>query len=392
MKKVLVIGGGKWQVPIVKKVKELGFECICSNLYENSEAFSFADYSYVANVLDKETNLEIAIKHQVDAVITDQTDIAVNTVAYINEKLNLLGIKIDDAKAFTNKLLMRKNISVKGLSHPNYEVCKSVEDVVAFFKEQNKPIIIKPLNNQSSRGVNYISSLDTIPNLVKDTLANSNEEIFLAEEYIQGIELTAEGYKFKNTNHCTLGVSKKTHYNNIIGVAQSLQYQKTFEEFDIDELKRINDEIFKNLPFCITHVEYKYFNKKFYLVEAAIRGGGTRISSDIVPIHSGYDINKFLIYDLLDIKFKKEKSCSTSDFVILKFLDFKEGKVKQINHKCNKNPNIIDWELEFKKGHQIQSPNDDRSRLGYFILKSDSLEKLNKDIENFENSIDIVYE
>ena len=36
MKRVMVIAGGTWQVPLIKKVKSLGYEVVNSNLYEDS--------------------------------------------------------------------------------------------------------------------------------------------------------------------------------------------------------------------------------------------------------------------------------------------------------------------------------------------------------------------
>ena len=43
--RLLVIAGGTWQVPIIKKAKALGFEVVNSNLYEDSIGFEYADYS-----------------------------------------------------------------------------------------------------------------------------------------------------------------------------------------------------------------------------------------------------------------------------------------------------------------------------------------------------------
>ncbi len=60
MAKIMVVAGGSWQCPIVKTAKEMGHYVICTNLYEDSPAFKYADAGLVANVLDKEGNLEIA--------------------------------------------------------------------------------------------------------------------------------------------------------------------------------------------------------------------------------------------------------------------------------------------------------------------------------------------
>lgn len=51
-------------------------------------------------------------------------------------------------------------------------------------------------------------------------------------------------------------------------------------------------------------LEYKYYEGKFYLIEAVIRGGGTKISSLITPTLSGYDSNEFLIKNSLGRNYK----------------------------------------------------------------------------------------
>ena len=63
-------------------------------------------------------------------------------------------------------------------------------------------------------------------------------------------------------------------------------FSHTNKKYDYEKLARLNSDMVETmgLPFGITHAEYKYYNGEFYLIEIAARGGGTRISSDIVPI------------------------------------------------------------------------------------------------------------
>jgi len=392
-KKILIVGGGKWQVPITKKAKELGLVVICSNLHDDSPAFEYADYSYVANVLDKKENLRIAIKHSVEAVITDQSDIAVNTVAYINETLGLNGIDTDTAELFTNKFRMRKELKANGLYHPKYKLCKNINEVIQFYKYINANIILKPLDNQSSRGIEFITNTDNINKSFENTMSYSNNNTILAEEFIGGIELTIEGFKYENSVHKSFAVSKKSYFKGICGVADSLMYQNKFTEFDIDIIKDINNQLFDKLNFGITHVEYKYFNNKFYLIETAVRGGGTKVSSHITPIVSGYDTNELLLKTAIgeDVTFEEidyDKQCA-----ILKFFNFYGGVVKKITGTDikNNNANIIELELEFKIGDSLDKPTDDRSRVGYFIAYSDTIDKLDKIINKIENSVKVEF-
>ncbi len=391
-KKLLIIGGGKWQVPIIKKAKELGHYVICSNLYEDSIGFKYSDVSYVVDVLDKEKNLQIAKKHNVDAILTDQSDIAVITVAYLSDQLGLKGVGNNIAHLFTNKRRMREELIVSDLHHPKFKICKTIEEANHFFTELKRPIVIKPLSNQSSRGVFKIETIKKLHQKFELTLKHSINNSILVEEYIGGIEVTVEGFKSEN-KHYTLAISKKEHYEKLSSVAKSLIYLDKHNEFNSKKLKTINNKLFDKLNFGITHVEYKYYNEKFYLIEAAIRGGGTKISSHIIPIVSGVNVNALLIKILLnekdvDIKLSNKKKC-----VILKFFDFQAGKVSKIygTDYMTECPFILDFDFEFKEGDIIKMPSDDRSRIGYFIAYAESKKNLMKIVHNIDEKVYLDY-
>ena len=53
---------------------------------------------------------------------------------------------------------------------------------------------------------------------------------------------------------------------------------------------------------------------------------------------------------------------------------------------------IIDYDFEFKVGDQIYSPEDDRSRLGYFIACSESRDHLNEIVDLIEKGVYLEYE
>ena len=166
MKTVMVIAGGNWQVPIIKKLKEEGHTVVVSNLYPDSIGFEYADYAEVADVRDKNRNLEIALKYDVDVIVTDQSDIAVPTVAYVSERMGRPTIGLKMAELFTNKYMMRRFCEKNGFAYPAYKRVTSVESALEVYTAWNKTAIIKPLDSQSSRGVFVINTaLDIINNL-----------------------------------------------------------------------------------------------------------------------------------------------------------------------------------------------------------------------------------
>ena len=380
MARVMVIAGGTWQCPIVKLAKSKGHYVICSNLYEDSPAFEFADESYVANVLDKEKNLEIAKKVKPDVVLTEQSDIAVPTVAYIAEKLGIRGIGIETAERFTNKFLMREYALEAGFPSPKYAKCFSAEEAKAFLRD-NSRCIIKPLDSQSSRGVHIIETDEDIDRGFEDCIQYSNsEKAIIIEEYIEGTEFTVDGLKTLDSYYVT-AISEKKHYEYNPSVANRLFFTNSNPNYDYDRLREVNTEIVRalGLPFGLTHAEYKYKDGNFYLIEIAARGGGTKISSDIVPLVSGINSNE--VY--LDLLCGKQDSVTVAKHygaAVLGFFDFKPGKVVDIfgleEAKALKGVREISLEVEI--GAQLGRAIDDRSRCGYYILYAETPEELNK--------------
>jgi len=396
MSKIMVIAGGDWQCPIVKKAKDLGHYVICSNLYENSPAFSFADEYRVADVKDKEKNLQYAKEIQPDAIITDQTDIAVPTVAYIAEKLGIKGIGYQNSILFTNKAKMREFCMAKSFPTPRYIECESALDAKSFFNALRVKMIIKPVDSQSSRGIHIINSCEDIDAFFEDALSYSSEgKKVIMEEYIEGTEFTVDGIKTKDSYYVT-AISRKEHYKYNSNIAKKLLFSYSDDEYDYNELRLLNTKmVFEmNLPFGLTHAEYKYCNGKFYLIEIAARGGGTKISSDIVPYMSGIDVNEALINMALGKEYQLKEVGQRDRFALLGFFDLKQGKIKHISGIKNALDisGLIDMSLPIKDGDIIKDAGDDRSRIGHYILTATTRQELLDRENKLLDSINIEYE
>lgn len=386
MAKIMVVAGGDWQIELIKKAKAMGHYVICSNLYEDSPAFKYADACEVANVLDKEKNLEIARKYMPDAVITDQSDIAVPTVAYVNEKLGLRGIGVDKADIFTDKTLMRQLCKESGLPVPDFKICSTVDDAKDMLKKHGK-IIIKPIDSQSSRGVYTITAQNQLEEKFQDTLSYSNRrKEILAEEYISGDEFTIDGLVVDGV-HYPLCISIKEMYKENPNVSKVQTYTYSHPVYDYDLLRKTNKALIENigLPFGLTHSEYKFSNGKFYLIEAGARGGGSNLSAKIVPFMSGVDNYEYLIKQALgekvDYDYISKHKMPKNHCVIMRFFDFGEGIVKAVNglETLKKYRGLIDYQLDIKNGDKLTNPKYGRLRPGHFIIGGNDLEQLKRE-------------
>ncbi len=399
MAKIMVIAGGDWQIELIKKAKKMGHYVICSNLYEDSPAFPYADACEVANVLDKEKNLEIAKKYMPDAVISDQSDIAVPTVAYLNEQLGLKGIGTDMANMFTDKSLQRQFCKEHNIVVPDFKVCSTPEDALPMLSQYEK-IIIKPIDSQSSRGVYTIETEEQLRDKYQDTISWSNRrKVFLAEEYVDGDEFTIDGLVI-NGHHYPLCISVKEMYPQNPNISKMQSYSYLSEQYDYNKLRETNRHLIETmgLPMGLTHSEYKMHNGEFYLVEAGARGGGSNLSGKIVPFLSEIDNYEYLIKEALgedvDENQVKNKVFSKDKYVIMRFFDFGEGRVDSVEglEYMKGHPMLIDCQLEVKAGDVLHCPEYGRLRPGHFIIGGEGRENVEREATKILEAIKVTFE
>ena len=398
MKRVMVVAGGQWQIPIIKKAKEMGMFVINTNLYEDSPTKEYVDVFEVSDVLDKERNLEVALKYKPDAIITDQSDIAVPTVAYLNEQLGLKGIGLEMANKFTNKYKMREICKEIGIPCPDFRLCHTVEEVKEFFKA-NKKIVIKPIDSQASRGVYTITSEEQIDKMFTQSISYSNsEKVVLAEQFIEGTEFTIDGIKMPE-GYYSMAISEKEHYAHSPNVASALYFSHYNEKYDYDKLRMQNSKLVEKmgLPFGLTHAEYIYSDGAFYLVEIAARGGGTNISGVIVPTMTGVENNQILIKMALGQKIEESEVHIAPKYrdrcCIMQFFDFEPGQVEAIQGKeyLESQEKVLGYGFNFKEGDYIGAPTDDSKRLGYYIAYGDTKEELNHIMARIKEEVKVIY-
>jgi len=296
---LMVLGAGVCQVPIIRKAQRMGFEVIAVSVGGDYPGMSIADRSYEVDVRDKEKILEIAVEVGIRGIVTDQTDIPVPTVAYVAEHLGLPGITYDCACNFTNKYLMRSHSEKIGVPVPRFARASSAKEARNAASALTLPIVVKPVDSQGSRGVTVVDDLSGLDDVVNAALAFSASTTLILEEYCEGSEVVVQGF-VSDHRLTNLVIGDRVYFDipNLFIPKQTL-----FPSLLAEDLKKkifdINTCLVESLApqFGITHSEYLVNQRTgdIRLVETAIRGGGVFISSDLIPLACGVDVNDLII-------------------------------------------------------------------------------------------------
>ncbi len=395
-KRVLVMPGGLWQVPVVRLAQQMGCFVICADGTANPPCWEVADEFVQVELQNIDALVELGRKWHIDAVLTDQTDFAVPLVAQVARRLGLRGLPVEVANAATNKGLMRQRAAEGNVVQPRFRVCQTVADVRAAIAELGLPLFCKPVDSQSSRGVCVLKTADETD--IKAALARcldaTKTRQAIVEQYIQGTECTAEAFVVGG-KATLLAISDKTHYADLPGVARTLTYPAAFAGDVMARIEEANARVIGALgiPFGITHAEYLVDDRgQPWLVEIAARGGGTRITTHIVPAVSGFEPVPALLRVLLgrDVIIPPRKNRGAQ----LRFLRLPPGRVQRFVNldELQKRPGIIEIMFNVAPGDVIRPVEDDRSRHGFVIAEGESREEAEARAAAVEKDLQIDFE
>lgn len=395
----MIIGAGENQVPIINLAKQKGYYTIAVSIDGDYPGFKCCDQKCIVDVREKEYILNIAKKEKICGILTDQTDIAVPTVAYVAEKLGLPGIGYECALCFTDKVKMRKCCEGTDITTIGYHQASIYEEAKKSIGQLRLPLIIKPVDNQGSRGVSRIDSYENFHEKFSLAKKYSASGTVIIEEFFQGQEIVIEGFasnfQFQNL---IIGDSENFDISDMFIPRQRL-FPTTLNREFTNKVLALNKKLVEKmgLKFGITHSEYLVNENsgEICLMEIAARGGGVFISSDLIPLGCRIDVNDLLIElatggtAAIDMQKFIEASSGYLCFmlpegIIRKVEGLKEtNDIEGVHRACFDNIYV---------GRKISGIKDKTSRLGPILIANENRTGLQETINKIKNTLNIEVE
>jgi biotin carboxylase len=389
--KALCLGGSIWQVDLIRRAGEMGLETLVADISPDCPGRRAGHAFVQVDTNDRGALLSIARNHGIDLVLAEQTDRVVPIAAFINDALDLPGLRPEVAERFTNKLTMRMALRGK-VPMPAFEELSTPDQALDFARLNGYPVVLKPKRAQSSMGVFKVDGPKELCDAFAETLAQSQDGKILVERFIHGPEITVEGFCLNGRFH-VLAVSEKEHYSFNACVARRLSYPPRYSEGRMRNIVETATRVVESLGFQdgISHAEYRLERDVPYLIEVAARGGGNRIASCIVPHVSGVDMYENLIRRLrgehVAMPVLQHRAA------VLEFLDFEPGHVAAIRglDEARREGLAVEIQLAFQAGDTISQPSDDRRRLGYAIVLGETRDEVDARCARINQLIQVEY-
>lgn len=191
--KILVLAGGSDQVALIRELKGRGHYVILVDYFDNPPARAYADKHVIASTLDVERVKQVAIDENVSLITTACTDQALLTVANVSEQLGLpcyLSYKI--GLNVTNKSYMKKVLVENGIPTAKFVILDRLD--YQLIKGFDFPVVVKPVDCNSSKGVKRIDTFDELPEYLEQAIEFSRTKTAIVEEFKVGNEISVDYY------------------------------------------------------------------------------------------------------------------------------------------------------------------------------------------------------
>lgn len=295
MKKLLVLGGDHFTIPVVEAAHKQGYYVITCDYLPDNVAHKVSDEYVNFSTTDKEGILEWAKNNHIDGIVTF-TDSGVVTTAYVQHHLGLPQIgPLESVEILQNKARFRQFLTEHGFNVPKAKGYKVFEEVLNDLKYFRWPVIVKPVDSAGSKGVTKLETPEKLKEAVDFALQYSITGEFIVEEFIEKLGCSSDSDCFSVDGVFKfLSFSAQRFDENALGkyTPAGFSWPSTLGKEVEEELSRELQRLISLLGMKTTvyNVETRMgTDGKPYIMEISPRGGGNRLA-EMMCFATGVDM------------------------------------------------------------------------------------------------------
>ena len=185
MKKLMILGGSRYALPVIKAAHELGAYVITADYLPDIIAHRYSDEYCNVSITDREATLKAAQERGIDGVISFACDPGVVTAAYVAEKMGLPSVgSFEAVSILQNKGRFRAFLTEHGFNVPTAKGYTETEEALKDTELFHWPVIVKPTDSAGSKGVSRVDDPAKLKAAVEYALSFSRGKEFIVEDFI----------------------------------------------------------------------------------------------------------------------------------------------------------------------------------------------------------------
>ncbi len=400
MKKLMLLGGSRYLVPVIEAAHNLGLYVITCDYLPNNYAHNFSDKYLNISIIDNESVLEAAINHNIDGIMSFACDPGVVTASYVAEKLGLPSCgSYDSVRILQNKDKFRSFLKENGFNVPKANGYSSLEEVLTEIDSYCFPVIIKPVDSAGSKGVTRVNNPSELEEAVRYAIAYSKTNRIIVEEFIQQQYFSSDSDCFSVNGKLVFCSFSNQHFDNNAKnpfTPSSYSWPSTMPAKTQTELRSEIQRLITllGLNTSIYNIETRLgTDGKSYIMEVSPRGGGNRLSEMLIlSSHTDLILNAVKAAVGYPVDYSIEDPTYSDYWAIVILHSDCDGRFVDIIIDESIKQYIFEVDLWVNRGDIVHEFSGANEAIGTVVLKADSFTKIEECLRKVSSLFKVLVE
>ena len=396
-KKLMLLGGIRYLLPVIKAAHEQGYYVITADYLPDNIAHKYSDEYVNVSIVDKEAVLQVARERQIDGIMSFGVDPGVIAASYVQNEMGLPSFgPFESVEILQHKDKFRAFLRDNGFNVPWAKGYSCKEDVEKEIESISFPCIVKPTDSAGSKGVTRVDKVGELDNAVEYAFAHSISHRIIIEEFIEKEGCSSDSDCFSlNGDLKVVTFSAQRFDENAAGEYVPAAYSwpssmNMQQETELaSELQRLISLLHMNTS--IYNIETRVCkNGKPYIMEVSPRGGGNRLA-EMMRYASGVDMitacTRAAVGDPVGEISQKPLNGHWAEVILHAE---KAGLFDHLEVTDDVKPFVVETDLWVKQGDKVENFDGANHAIGTLVMRFPNSETLERAMTNIGSWCNVI--
>lgn len=396
-KKLMLLGGLRYLLPVIKAAHEQGYHVITADYLPENIAHKYSDEYCNVSIVDKEAVLQEAKRLQIDGIMSFACDPGVVAASYVQNQMGLPSFgSFESVEILQNKDKFRDFLTKNNFNVPLAKGFDNIEDAMAESYWYPWPVIVKPTDAAGSKGVTRVDGPEGLRPALEYAMRHSISGHIIVEEFIEKEGCSSDTDSFSVDGQLSFVSFCAQRFDANASnpyTPAAYSWPSTFtaeqEEYLTSEIQRLITLL--GMKTAVYNIETRIgTNGKPYIMELTPRGGGNRLC-EMLRYATGVDmitaITRAMVGDPIEPVEQKPYNGHWAEIIL--HAD-KDGVFDHLEIDSSLPAEIVEEDLWVQKGDEVESFEGANNAIGTLVLKFQTAEELEHAITHQSDWLKIV--
>lgn len=396
-KKLMLLGGIRYLLPVIKAAHEQGYYVITADYLPNNIAHQYSDEYVNISIIDKEAVLKVAREKEIDGIMSFGVDPGVISASYVQNQMGLPSFgPFESVDILQHKDKFRTFLKENNFNVPWSFSFSSETEAWEARNNLSYPLIVKPTDSAGSKGCTRVDKEDDLMEAIQYAFKYTIGGRIIIEEFLEkkGCSSDTDSYAYNGELKFVSFSAQRFDADAVNPYTPSAYswpstFTKEEEEYLTNEIQRLITLL--GMKTSVFNIEVRVAtNNKPYIMELTPRGGGNRLC-EMLRYATGVDlITAITRASVGDDPGTIEQKPYNGHWVEIILHADHNGEFVELYVDPNLPAEVVEKDLWVQPGDTIHGFEAANDAIGTLVLKFDTEKDLNHVLSNQKEWFNVV--